>query len=266
MLIGGVITLAVVLAVVLGPALSPYQPGDMDFLNVLSPPGWAHPMGTDSFGRDVLVRVMAGGRISLIISVLGVGIGAVLGAGFGMAASWCGGWVESAIMAVADLLFAFPSFVLALFMMVVLGFGLQDVIIAIAVTYLPIFCRLARNLSRLLLGEPFVQSARLMGQSAPHIMLREILPNILPALLVQFSVGLAFGIVMEAGLSFLGLGVQPPTPSLGVIMADGREYFGRAPWVLTMTGLMVSAALLGLNLLGDGLRDLSDPRLRGSGP
>ena len=128
MLISGAITLAVVLAVVLGPAVSPYQPGDMDFLNVLSPPGWTHPMGTDSFGRDVLVRVMAGGRISLIISVLGVGTGAVLGAGFGMAASWCGGWVEGAIMAVADLLFAFPSFVLALFMMVVLGFGLQDVI------------------------------------------------------------------------------------------------------------------------------------------
>jgi peptide/nickel transport system permease protein len=266
MAIGAAITLAVVLIIALGPVISPYEPGTMDFLNVLSPPSWIHLMGTDSFGRDVLVRVMAGGRVSLFISVLGVGIGALFGTAFGMAASWCGGWVENAIMAVADLLFAFPSFVLALFMMVVLGFGLQDVVIAISVTYLPIFCRLSRNLSRVLLGEPFVQSARLMGQGAIRIMLREILPNILPTLLVQASVGLAFGIVMEAGLSFLGLGVQPPTPSLGVIMADGREYFGRAPWVLTMTGLMVSVALLGLNLLGDGLRDLSDPRLRGDRP
>ena len=124
------------------------------------------------------------------------------------------------------------------------------------------FARLARNLTRMLMPEPYVQAARLMGQGPVRILVREILPNILSPLMVQVSVGVAFGIVIEAGLSFLGLGVQPPTPSLGVILADGREYFQSAPWVLTLTGLVVSVALLGLNLLGDGLRDLADPRLR----
>ncbi len=265
MLVGSVITLIVVMGIVLGPVLSPYDANASDFLNVLTPPDWTHPLGTDSFGRDVPTRVMMGGRISLLISLCGVGLGAVTGTALGMAAAWCEGWVDGVVSAVADLLFAFPSFVLALFMMVVLGFGLQDIVIAIALAYLPIFTRLSRNLSRVLLGEPFVQAARLMGQGPARILLREVLPNILSGLLVQASVGLAFGIVMEAGLSFLGLGVQPPTPSLGVILADGREYFGRAPWVLTLTGLVVSVALLGLNLLGDGLRDLSDPRLRGVG-
>jgi peptide/nickel transport system permease protein len=262
LLLGAAITATVVGAVLLGPALSPYDPAAMDFIAVLAPPNLAHPMGTDSFGRDVLARVLAGGRISLLISLLGVGAGAGQGTAAGMAAAWCGGVIDAAAMAVSDLLFAFPSFVLALFMMVVLGFGIQDVAIAIGLAYLPIFARLARNLSRVVLAEPFVQAARLIGRSPAGILLHEVLPNILAALLVQASVGVAFGIVMEAGLSFLGLGVQPPTPSLGVIMADGREYFQRAPWVLTLTGLVVSVALLGLNLLGDGLRDLSDPRLR----
>jgi peptide/nickel transport system permease protein len=262
LLLGAVLSAIVVFGVVFGPMLSPYDAGAMDFIAVLTPPDLAHPLGTDSFGRDVLARVMSGGRISLLISVLGVALGAVIGSGAGMVAAWCGGLVETAVMAVCDLLFAFPSFVLALFMMVVLGFGLQDVVLAIGLTYLPIFARLARNLTRVVLNEPYVQAARLMRQTPQRILLREVLPNILSALLVQASVGVAFGIVIEAGLSFLGLGVQPPTPSLGVILADGREYFQRAPWVLTLTGLVMSVGLLGLNLLGDGLRDLTDPRLR----
>ena len=165
-------------------------------------------------------------------------------------------------MRVVDLLFAFPSFVLALFLMVVLGFGVVNVVIAIALVYFPLFARLARNTALLVKEEPYVQAARLMGQSTPRILFREILPNIGAPILVQASVGVAFGVVIEAGLSFLGLGVQPPTPSLGVIMADGREYFQRGPWVLTLSGLFISIALLGLNLLGDGIRDLIDPRLR----
>jgi peptide/nickel transport system permease protein len=145
---------------------------------------------------------------------------------------------------------------------VVLGYGSANVALAIALTYLPIFARLARNMTLLVREEPYVEAARLMAQSTPRILLREILPNIAAPLIVQATIGIAFGIIIEAGLSFLGIGVQPPTPSLGVIMADGREYFQRGPWVLTMTGLAISVALLGLNLLGDGLRDLMDPRLR----
>lgn len=259
---GLIVTAVVLVGVLAGPSLSPWQAEQMDFLNVLSPPDWVHPLGTDSFGRDVLTRVMLGGRISLIASGTGVALGALLGAASGMLAAWWGGWLEAVVMGAVDLLFAFPSFVLALFIMVVLGFGLQDVIIAIGLTYLPIFARLARNLTRVMMGEAFVQAARVMGQGTLRILCREILPNILSALLVQATIGVAFGIVIEAGLSFLGLGVQPPTPSIGTIMADGREYFQRGPWVLTLTGLVVTVALLGLNLLGDGLRDLFDPRLR----
>jgi peptide/nickel transport system permease protein len=265
LLLGLLVTVTVVAGVTVGPAVWCYDATAMDFASVLTPPDASHVLGTDSFGRDVLARVMAGGRISLLISLLGVSAGAIIGSAAGMIAAAAGGTVETVVMAVADLLFAFPSFVLALFMMVVLGFGLQDVVIAIAFTYLPIFARLSRNLTRVMIGEPFVQVAQVMGQGMARILLREILPNILPALLVQASVGLAFGIVIEAGLSFLGLGIQPPTPSIGVILADGREYFQRAPWVLTLTGLVVSVALLGFNLLGDGLRDLSDPRLRQAG-
>ncbi len=262
LLAGLVITALVLFGVTAGAALSPYSATNMDFVDVLQPPSWAHPLGTDSFGRDVLTRVLVGGRISLIISFSGVALATVVGTTTGMIAAWQEGAAETALMGVVDLLFAFPSFVLALFLMVILGFGLQDVVIAIALVYFPIFARLARNLTAVLKQEPYVQAARLIGQPAPMILVQEILPNILSALMVQASVAVAFGVIIEAGLSFLGLGVQPPTPSLGVIMADGREYFGTAPWVLTLTGLAVSVALLGLNLLGDGLRDLSDPKLR----
>jgi peptide/nickel transport system permease protein len=262
LLAGLVITALVLFGVTVGAALTPYSATNMDFIDVLQPPSWAHPLGTDSFGRDVLTRVLVGARISLIISFSGVALATVAGTAVGMIAAWQEGAAETALMGLVDLLFAFPSFVLALFLMVILGFGLQDVVIAIALVYFPIFARLARSLTSVLKQEPYVQAARLIGQPATMILAREILPNILSALMVQVSIAVAFGVIIEAGLSFLGLGVQPPTPSLGVIMADGREYFDKAPWVLTLTGLAVSIALLGLNLLGDGLRDLSDPKLR----
>ena len=250
------------LAISVGGALMPYSAVDMDFVNILSPPSWIHPFGTDSFGRDVLTRVLLGGRTSLAISVTGVTLAALVGIPAGIAAAWYGSVIDQALMRTADLLFAFPSFVLALFLMVVLGFGVTNVVFAIALVYVPIFARLARNLAMTVREEAYVQAARLMGQSTPRILFREILPNIMAPILVQASISVAFGVIIEAGLSFLGLGVQPPTPSLGVIMADGREYFNQGPWVLTLAGLFISFGLLGLNLLGDGLRDLTDPKLR----
>lgn len=250
------------LAILLGGALMPYSATDMDFVNLLTPPELAHPFGTDSFGRDVLTRVLLGGRVSLAISVSGVAMAAMIGIPAGLSAAWYGGWIDQLLMRFADLLFAFPSFVLALFLMVVLGFGVTNVILAIALVYVPIFARLSRNLALTVREEAYVQAARLMGQSTTRILGREILPNIMAPIMVQASISIAFGVIIEAGLSFLGLGVQPPTPSLGVIMADGREYFNQGPWVLTLAGLFISFGLLGLNLLGDGLRDLTDPKLR----
>lgn len=261
-LIGASITLVAMVAVVIGPMLMPYGPNDSDFFDLLSPPSWAHPFGTDSFGRDVLTRVLYGARVSLVVSAAGVALATIIGTAVGMVAAYKGGYADLLLMRFADLLFAFPAFVLALFLMVVLGFGTINVALAIGLIYFPIFARLARNMTLLVREEPYVQAARLMGQSTPRILLREILPNIAAPLIVQATIGIAFGIIIEAGLSFLGVGVQPPTPSLGVIMADGREYFQRGPWVLTLTGLAISFVLLGLNLFGDGLRDLMDPRLR----
>jgi peptide/nickel transport system permease protein len=258
---GATVSLLVLIAAA-GASLMPYGPAEADFFNILSPPSWSHWFGTDSFGRDVLTRVLYGARVSLLVSASGVAIAATIGSAAGMTAAYNGGIADLVLMRVADLLFAFPAFVLALFLMVVLGFGAINVAFAIALTYLPIFARLARNMTLLVREEPYVQAARLMGQSTPRILAREILPNIAAPLIVQATIGIAFGIIIEAGLSFLGVGVQPPIPSLGVIMADGREYFQRGPWVLTMTGLAISVALLGLNLFGDGLRDMMDPRLR----
>ncbi len=260
--VGAIIVGLFVLAISIGGALMPYSAIEMDFVNLLVPPGYAHPFGTDSFGRDVLTRVLLGGRVSLAISITGVALAVLIGIPAGLSAAWFGGWIDQLLMRFADLLFAFPSFVLALFLMVVLGFGVTNVILAIALVYVPIFARLARNLALTVREEAYVQAARLMGQSTARILGREILPNIMAPLLVQASVSVAFGVIIEAGLSFLGLGVQPPTPSLGVIMADGREYFNQGPWVLTLTGVFISVGLLGLNLLGDGLRDLTDPKLR----
>lgn len=260
---GAIITGIVSALVIVGPIASPYDPTAMDFAALMVGPSPAHPFGTDSLGRDVLTRVLHGARLSLAVSAGGVIVGALVGTAAGLLAAWRGGLIGAAIMRLSDLLFSFPSFVLALFLVVVLGFGTANLILAIALVYAPVFARLSRALAETVQAEAYVEAARVLGQSTPSVLAREILPNIAGPLLVQATIGLAFGIVIEAGLSFIGLGVQPPHPSLGTIMAEGREYFGRAPWVLTLTGLAIAVALLGLNLLGDGLRDLTDPKLRG---
>ncbi|MER5173703.1 ABC transporter permease [Thioclava kandeliae] len=261
-LVGLLIVVVMVAVVVIGPHVIGYGPEDMDFMAMLAPPSLAHPFGTDSFGRDVLSRVLQGAQVSLVISAGSILLAAALGSAIGIMSGYWGGWVDSVLMRLMDLLFAFPSFILAMLLMVLFGFSTANLVAAIALVYLPIFARITRNNTGLIREEPFVQAARLMGRYPLAIMVSDILPNILAPILVQASVGVAFAIILEAGLSFIGLGVQPPTPSLGGIMADGREYFSRAPWVLTMSGVAISIALLGINLLGDGLRDLTDPKLR----
>ena len=261
-LIGLCITLFVLAAMIAGPWMSPYSPTEADYMALLAPPSWSHPFGTDSFGRDVLTRILYGARVSFSVATIGICTAAFIGALAGLVSAYFGGWWSGIIMRISDLLFSFPSFVLALFLMVLLGFGLANIATAIALIYIPIFTRLTRNMALLVKDEPWVQAAELLGQPTHSILGREILPNIAAPIFVQMALGLAFGIVIEAGLSFLGLGVQPPDPSLGTIMADGREYFQRSPWVLTLSGASISVALLGLNLLSDGIRDVMDPKLR----
>lgn len=260
-LTGSLITFMFLAAIIFGPMISPWSGVGYDFNAALQPPSWSHLFGTDGLGRDVFTRVLEGGQVSMLVSSCGVAFAMILGVCIGLFAGYGGGWFDMIMMRVMDLLFGFPSFVLALFLMVALGFGVINVALAIAMVYLPLFARIARNSTEIVRNDPYVQAARIMGQSTTRILSREILPNISAPILVQASVAIAFGIVIEAGLSFIGLGVQPPTPSLGVIMADGQQYFRTAPWVMTLAGLTISVALLGLNLLGDGLRDLTDPRL-----
>jgi peptide/nickel transport system permease protein len=261
-LLGIVLTMVVLATVIVGPLVSPYDPAKMDFLNVLKSPSLVHPFGTDSYGRDVLTRVFYGAQVSLLVCILGVAIGAISGISFGMCSAYLGRGYDMTLMRFVDLLSAFPSFVLALLLMFALGTGAANVVAAIALCYLPSFARTSRNMTMAVKSEPFVEAAQLMGQGTPRILVMEILPNIAAALVVQASTAVAFAVILESGLSFLGLGIQPPTPTLGGIMADGKDYFRRAPWVLTCTGLSISVALLGLNLIGDGIRDLMDPKLR----
>ena len=252
----------VLLALAAGPSLTGWGQNQMDYTALLQSPSWAHPFGTDSFGRDVLSRVLYGARVSLLVSVGGVVVAAVVGTLTGMAAAMLGGFADTVAMRAVDLLLALPSFVLALFLMLILGFGLVNVALALALIFLPNFARLARNTTLAVASENYIQAAVVIGQPPWRITLREILPNIAAPLSVQFSTALAFGMLVEAGLSFLGLGVQPPTPSLGGLMSEGKDYFESGPWVLTCTGLSVSTIILGLNLLADGIRDVLDPRLR----
>jgi len=260
--VGTTIILIAAAVIVLVGLFSPYGPTGNDYMNILRPPSLSHPFGTDSFGRDVLTRVVYGAQVSLLISFAGLLLGGLIGTVIGMVSGFWGGVLDAVTMRFIDLLYSFPTYVLALCLMLLLGYGSRSVSLAIALIYVPNFARLSRSMTEATRAENYVTAARLMGQSPARILLREILPNIAAPLLVQFSAGLGFGIILEAGLSFVGLGVQPPTPSLGVMMADGKDYFQRAPWVLTLTGLSVAWIILGLNLLGDGLRDALDPRLR----
>jgi peptide/nickel transport system permease protein len=263
--VGSAIMVFTMLAIVLIRLFSPYEPNDKDYEAILQAPSLEHLFGTDSYGEDVLTRVAYGAEVSLLISFSGLILGGLIGTLIGTICGFWGGVVDSVAMRFIDLLYSFPTYVLALCLMLLLGYGASSVSLAIALVYVPNFARLARSMTTATRSANYIVAARLMGQSSPRILLREILPNIAAPLMVQFSAGLGFGIVLEAGLSFIGLGVQPPTPSLGVMMADGKDYFEKGPWVLSLTGLSVAWIILGLNLLGDGLRDAMDPRLRRRG-
>jgi peptide/nickel transport system permease protein len=259
---GGSIVLLLALVAAFGASLAPYDPLAMDFGARFAPPSWAHPFGTDDFGRDLFSRVLHGAAVSFQVAFIAVGISGVVGVLLGVLAGYLGGWVDEAIMRAMDVVFAFPAVLLAITVMAVLGRGVENAMIAIAIVYMPIFARVTRGAVISVRDREFVTAARALGTGHARIMLAHVLPNAAGPILVQTSLSLAFAILAEAALSFFGLGTQPPDPSWGRMLSEGRAFIGQAPWMGIFPGLAIMAAVLGFNLLGDGLRDVLDPRWR----
>lgn len=226
------------------------------------PPSGTHLFGTDSYGRDILSRVLYGARVSLLVSFSSVTFSLLLGTMFGVLAGYYAGWVDEIIMRTMDILLAFPAVLLAISIIAILGRGTQNAIIAIGIVYTPIFARVARSSVLQVRQLDYVQAAIAVGASQIRVMTRHLIPNSLAPIIVETSVSLGFAILSEAALSFLGLGTQPPNPSLGIMLSDGRAFISSAPWLAVFPGMMIMLAVLGFNLLGDGLRDILDPRLR----
>lgn len=261
--VGGVALLAVVAVLALcAEWLAPHPATQMDLDARLAPPSLRHPLGTDFFGRDVLSRILVGYRTSLVIAFLAVGLAAGVGSAVGVAAGYSGGRADALLMRSMDVLFAFPVFLLAITIVVILGVGTATAVLAIGIVYVPIFARIARGPTLVVKAQQYVEAARSLGASSWHIVRRHILPNIATPVLVQASTNLATAILFESALSFLGLGVQPPYPSLGMMVNEGRPYVELSPWPVVFPGLAIAVVVLGFNLLGDGLQELLDPRLR----
>ena len=226
----------------------------------LAGPSWERPFGADTFGRHLLSRIVFGARLSLEVAVASVAISLVAGTLLGLVAGYAGGWTDQGIMRVMDVFFSFPAILLALGIVAALGPSPSNVIVAIAVVYTPIFARVVRGPVLALKEREFVEAARALGAGAPRIVGRHILPNLLSIVIVQASIALSWAVLTEAALSFLGLSAQPPAPSWGVMLNEGRQSLELAPHLAIFPGLAIMLAVLGFNLLGDGLRDLLDPR------
>ncbi len=262
-LLGLVLVVVFLVAAVAGAVgLTPYPPDQQHPKDRLQPPSREHWMGTDEFGRDVFSRIIRGATNSLRIALIAVALAGVLGALAGTVAGYAGGATDNVIMRMADLLFAFPAILLAMTIVAALGTGASNTILAIAIVYLPIFARVARGPVLALKSADFVTSARAIGASDRRILRWHIFPNITAPLIVQVSLALSWAILTEAGLSFLGLGSQPPEPSWGNMLSEARLLMEMAPWLAIFPGLAIMLCVLGFNLLGDGLRDVLDPRLR----
>ena len=257
----GIFVLMVVTAT-LAPLLAPYDPLEQNYLEAMQGPSAQHWLGTDSFGRDMLSRIIYGARIALIVGVLAVGLAMVVGVTLGLISGYYGGIIDTIIMRIMDGLFAFPILILAIALMAILGLGVRNVIVAVAVGYIAPFARVTRGDVLAVKEETYIEAARLTGVSNVAIIFRHILPNVLAPIIVQGALRVSAAIITEAGLSFLGLGPPPPTPVWGSMISEGRNFLVIAPHISTYPGLALMLTVIGLNLFGDGLRDTFDPRLR----
>jgi peptide/nickel transport system permease protein len=259
--IGAAIAGAVLLVALLSLVWTPHDPTAMDVANKLSGPTSAHPLGTDHFGRDTLSQLMAGARVSIAVSVVAVGLGAGLGVPLGLLAAARRGWIDEAVMRFNDLAFAFPALLTAVLLTALLGPGAINAILAIGVFNIPVFARVTRGAALSVWKRPFIQAARLAGRGRTRISLDHIVPNIGGTLIVQGTIQFALAILAEAGLSYLGLGSQPPEVSWGRMLNEAQTFLFLDPRLALLPGCAIVVTVLGLNLLGDGLRDRLDPRL-----
>lgn len=260
LLIGGCIVLVIVAFSVLSPMFSPYDVETMDMTNRFAWPSAAHWLGTDNFGRDLWTRMAQGGRISVFIALASVTIATIVGTFVGLVTGYFGGWVDLVVMRVVDVFLGFPPIILALAIVSALGPGPQNLILALAAVFWTEYARVVRAVTLAQREIDYVAAARAIGASRTRILVVEILPNVIGPVIVLSTLGLGTAIIAEAGLSFLGFGVQPPTPTWGWTLSYGTRYMRAEPWLSIVSGLAIMFTVLGFNLFGDGIRDVLDPR------
>ena len=258
---GLAVLLVVTLMALMADIIAPYNPSQIQPVGILAVPSVAHPLGTDAIGRDVLSRIMYGARASLLAGLVSVAVALVLGVIVGLVAGYNGGWIDDLFMRMVDALYSFPALLLALAITAILGPGLTNVMLAIGIVFTPAFARLVRGQALSVRERDFVTAARVTGAGPWRVMGAHIWPNVTAPIIVQASLQIAAAIVIEAGLSFLGLGVQPPTPSWGSMLKEGYQYMEQAPWLAFAPGAAMFLTVLAFNLFGDGLRHALDPRL-----
>jgi peptide/nickel transport system permease protein len=261
-LVGGIVLLVIVLVALAAPLISPYDPIKTNQRLSLEAPSREHVMGTDRFGRDIFSRVVFAGQTSLPIGIVSVTIGVLVGVSFGLLAGFYGGWLDAVTMRIVDLLLAFPGILLALAIIAILGGSLVNLMLAVGISAIPDYVRITRGAVLSVREREFVLAARVIGCRGLRVMLLHVLPNVVAPVIVLATLGMAAAIITGSALSFLGLGIKPPTPEWGNMLADGREFLQRAPWVAFFPGAAIMVTVLSINLLGDGLRDALDPRMR----
>lgn len=261
--IGAALVAVVVVLAVVPQLWTPYEPNTFDLPNAKHPPSWSHLAGTDLFGRDLMSRIMVGASTSLGIAVSAVMIAMTAGTLIGVVSGYLGGWLDSVVTRLVDVMLAIPALVFALGIVALLGGSSKSVITALALVYAWPFARLSRSVAVSVRNHPYAEASRGLGVRSSTIMLKDVMPNVLPILVVQSTTALAWGVLDEASLGFLGLGIQPPDASWGSLLVEGRFYLFDVPWQAVSAGLAVLVAVLGVNLFGDGLRDIIDPRSGG---
>jgi peptide/nickel transport system permease protein len=259
--VGLVLTLAIVGTAICSLVYTPRDPLRMELASRLQAPSAAHLMGTDQYGRDLLSRVMRGAIASLAVGAVAVGIGMGVGVILGAAGGWVGGWIDEAVMRVTDAIYGFPAVLSALLVTAVFGPGVLISMVAVGIAYVPVFARLSRASVLALRAQEFVTAARALGARDGAIVRRHVLPNAVSPLIVQATISFPLAILAEAALSYLGLGTQPPHPSWGLMLRDAQNFLQLSPWYAVFPGAAIALAVLGFNLLGDGLRDLLDPQV-----